>query len=54
MIDRGYGLTVVDGSSLPDVDSETTPLLLRFREHYEEATLDVVPIARHTVVLGIP
>jgi hypothetical protein len=54
MTDGGYGLTAVDGSSLPNVDSETTPLPLRFGEHYEEVTLDVVPMARHTVVLGIP
>ena len=28
--DRGYELTAVDGSSLPDVDSETMPLQLAF------------------------
>ena len=52
--DGGYGLTVVDGSALPDVDSKTMPLLLSFGEHYEDITLDIVPIARHTIVLGIP
>ena len=54
MKDGGYGLTAVDGSALPDVDSETMPLPLSFGEHYEDITLDVVPMARHTIVLGIP
>ena len=52
--DGGYGLTVVDGSALPDVDSKTMLLPLSFGEHHEDITLDVVPIARHTIVLGIP
>ena len=54
MKDGGYKLTAVDGSALPDVDSETMPLLLSFGEYYEDITLDVVPIARHIIVLGIP
>ena len=52
--DGGYRLTVVDGSALPDVDSKTMLLLLSFGEHYEDITLDIVPIARHTIVLSIP
>jgi hypothetical protein len=47
-------LTAVDGLSLPDVDSKTTLLLLRFGEYCEEITLDVVPIAKYTIVLKIP
>ena len=45
-------MTAVEGSSLPDGDSETMPLQLAFQEHTEEIVLDVVPIARHDVVLG--
>lgn len=52
--DGGYELTAVDGSSLPDVDSETVPLSLRFPQHREEVVLDVVPMASHDVVLGTP
>ncbi len=47
-------MAAVDGSPLPDVDSETMPLQLVFRQHYEIAVLDVMPIARHDVVLGTP
>ena len=53
-IDGGYELTAVDGSSLPDVDSETMPLHLAFQQHYEKIVLDIVPIARHDIVLGTP
>ena len=50
----GYELTAVDGSSLPDVDSETMPLQLIFQQHHETVVLDVVPMARHDIVLGTP
>ena len=52
--DGGYELTAVDGSSLPDVDSETMPLQLIFQQHHETVVLDVVPMARHDIVLGTP
>jgi len=52
--DGGYELMAVDGSSLPDVDSETMPLPLVFQQHHEEIVLDIVPMARHDVVLGVP
>ncbi len=52
--DGGYEVTAVDGSSLPDVDSETMPLQLTFQKHHEEVVLDVIPMARHDVVLGTP
>jgi len=52
--DGGYELTAVDGSSLPDVDSETMPLQLVFQQHHETVVLDVVPMARHDIVLGTP
>jgi len=44
----------VDSSSLPAVDSETMPLLLAFQRHLEIVVLDIVPIARHDIVLGTP
>ena len=50
----GYGLTAVDGSQLPRVDSETMPLVLAFPGHTETITLDVLPMARHDIVLGTP
>ncbi len=50
----GYKVTAVDGSPLPDVDSETMPLQLVFRQHHEMAVLYVMPMARHDVVLGTP
>ena len=52
--DGGYELSAVDGSPLPDVDSETTPLSLKFQQHHEKIVLDVVPMARHDIVLGTP
>ena len=52
--DGGYELTAVDGSSLPDVDSETMPLQLVFQQHHETVVLDVVPMARHDIVFGTP
>ncbi len=52
--DGGYAVAAVDGSPLPDVDSETMPLQLVFRQHHEMAILDVMPMARHDVVLGTP
>ena len=52
--DNGYELMAVNGLDLPRVDSETMPLPLSFLEHYEKVTLDVVPIARHDIVLGTP
>ena len=50
----GYEVTAVDGSFLPDVDSETMPLPLRIQQHDEEIVLDVIPMARHDIVLGAP
>ena len=52
--DGGYDLKAVDGSDLPSVDSETMPLPLVFQAHHEEVVLDIVPMARHDVVLGTP
>ena len=49
-----YELIAVDGLSLPSVDRETIPLLLAIQSHYEEITFDVMDMASHDVVLGIP
>ena len=51
---NGYELIAVDGSRLPDIDSETIPLLLAIQRHYEEITLDVLNTASHDIVLGMP
>ena len=51
---NGYELIAVDGSRLPDVDSETILLLLAIQRHYEEITLDVLNTASHDIVLGMP
>ncbi len=47
-------MMAVDGSPLPDVDNETVPLSLVFQKHHEEIVLDVLPTARHDIVLGTP
>ena len=52
--DGGYEIVAVDGSSLPDVDSETMPLPLVFQQHHEMIVLDVMPMIKHDVVLGTP
>lgn len=53
-----YDLVVIDGSPLPTgngrVDEETHPLLVAFQQHSEEITFDVVGMAGHDVVLGMP
>lgn len=50
----GYELIAVDGSSLPDVDSETIPLPLAIQQHHEEIVFDVLDTASHDIVLGMP
>nr|POF17929.1 retrotransposon-derived protein peg10 [Quercus suber] len=52
--DDGYELAAIDGSPLPRVDRETVPLQLTVQEHQEDITLDVIPMAKWDVVLGIP
>ena len=49
-----YKLTVADGSPLPKVERETIPLLLAIQQHYEEIVLDVIDMASHDIVLGMP
>ena len=49
-----YTVTAVDGSPLPGGDTETMPVLLQFQQHHEEIVLDVICMAKHDVVLGMP
>ena len=53
-----YDLVVVDGSLLPSGDGqvkeETTPLQVTIHQHQEEIQFDVVRMANHDIVLGIP
>ena len=50
----GYELIAVDGSRLPDVDSETIPLPMAIQQHHEEITFNISDMASHDVVLGMP
>ncbi len=53
-----YNLVVVDGNPLPDengrVDKETKPLSIAIQQHHEELTFDIVGMATHDIVLGMP
>lgn len=49
-----YELRAVDGSALPDVDRETDTIRLAYRQHLEDTSLDIVEMANHDIVLGIP
>ena len=49
-----YELSVVDGSQLDRVDKETQPLPVAIQQHHETITFDIVTMAGHDVVLGMP
>lgn len=49
-----YELRAVDGSALPDVDRETDTIRLAHQQHLEDTSLDIVEMANHDIVLGIP
>jgi len=53
-----YNLMIVDGNSLPNgnerVDKETKPLPIAIQQHHEELTFDIVGMATHDIVLGMP
>lgn len=53
-----YSISVVDGSLLNSndgrVDTETTLLPTVIGQHYERLTLDIIRMANHDIVLGIP
>ncbi|HEY9845636.1 MAG TPA: retropepsin-like aspartic protease/reverse transcriptase, partial [Candidatus Caenarcaniphilales bacterium] len=54
---KPYGLTVVNGSPLPGtgrVTQETRPLEMTIQQHHEEIILDVLDMASHDVVIGLP
>ena len=52
--EHGYELVAVDGSALPGVSEETVPLQLVTQRHHEDIILDVVEMANHHIVLGMP
>nr|POF20557.1 retrotransposon-like protein 1 [Quercus suber] len=52
--EHGYELVAVDGSALPGVLEETVPLQLVTQRHHEDIILDVVEMANHHIVLGMP
>ena len=53
-----YDLFVVDRSTLLDrggrVEEETIPLQTRIYQHQEELQFDIVRMASHEIILGIP
>ena len=51
-----YDLQMADGSTLSTgrVDEETTSLPVAIQRHHEEITFDVVGMATHHVILGMP
>ncbi len=53
-----YNLVVVDENPLLDgngrVDKETKPLPIAIQQHHEELTFDIVGMATHDIVLGMP
>ena len=57
--DEPYQLQAIDGNSLSKDDSrgvvkETKPLPVAIQRHHEELTFDIVGMATHDVVLGMP
>ncbi|CAD0056184.1 unnamed protein product [Aureobasidium pullulans] len=52
--EHGYELVAVDGSALPGVSEETVPLQLVTQRHHEDIIFDVVEMANHHIVLGMP
>ena len=47
---------MVDGSDLSsgNVNRETIPLDVAIQQHHEEITFDVIRMANHYIILGIP
>ena len=52
--EHGYELMAVDGSALPGVTEETLRIELVVQSHHEDIILDVVEMANHHIVLGMP
>ena len=53
-----YSLVTIDGDPLKDNDEmiieEIIPLTMTLQQHHEELTLDIVRMASHDIVLGMP
>ena len=52
-----YNLQVADGSLMPktgQVEYETRPLSVAAQQHHEEITFDIIELAVHEVILGLP
>ena len=53
-----YALTAINGANLGnsrgEIDTETRGLPMAIGKHHEEVTFDVVGIANHHIILGIP
>ena len=51
-----YQLQMADGSDLSsgNVNRETIPLDIAIQQHHEEITFDIVRVANHYIILGIP
>jgi len=53
-----YNLMIVDENPLLDenerVNKETKPLSIAIQQHHEELTFDIVRMATHDIVLGMP
>ena len=56
--EKPYKLIAIDGNPLLEQDGqvvrETKPLLLEIERHHETISFDILAMARHDVVLGIP
>jgi len=51
-----YNLRIADGSTLlkGSVDEETTSLPFTIQRHYKEMSFDVIGMATHYIILGMP
>ena len=51
-----YQLQMANGSDLSsgNVNRETIPLDIIIQQHHEEITFDIVRVANHYIILGIP
>jgi hypothetical protein len=53
-----YELIVIDGSPLSTkdgrVDRETMPLPVAIQKHHKKLTFDIIQMATHNVILGMP
>jgi len=51
-----YNLRIADGSTLlkGSVDEETTSLLFIIQRHYKEMSFNIIGMATHHIILGMP